>query len=449
METRRYFIQKIITFIGAVAFRGYTKSSVPIKRKNIMNTKSSIYRCINGNPSENMTKVIELMGGIEHLFGPDDVIVIKPNVQWWNQGAPNIAAVNTFVSLIMEHPKGFSGEIVLAENNHRGDSSPWNTVGWQKPFERNSDLPGINNYNELSRHLKKKLGDKFSTCYWIDIDSGGKRVYSPEDGTGYVLCDGTNGVPLISLDNGLQDENRREVIMSYPIFKTDRGTIIDFKNGIWENGSYTDQPLRFINVAALNHHSSYCGPTSSVKNHLGVNDLSGGSDPENGGKLSGEYNNFHSFPFNRHKLGPVPGMLGAEIGEFFNTIRKPDLNITTAEWIGLASRTEPPVAHTKAILASTDPVALDYHATKYLFYPNSHIPKHNPDNKKGPLYNDLKKCAKQSKMIIDEGYVNIKSYDFSKKRFQNDDELVVKADIKWRFDIKMLLKYILFRFDIV
>ena len=61
-------------------------------------------------------------------------------------------------------------------------------------------------------------------------------------------------------------------------------------------------------------------------------------------------------------------MIGAEIGMFLNTIRKADLNITTAEWIELSSRTESPVARTKAFLASSDPVALDFHATNYLLF---------------------------------------------------------------------------------
>lgn len=52
---------------------------------------SIIYRAVNGTPEQNLKKVIELMGGIERIIGSDDVVLIKPNVQWWNQGAPNLA----------------------------------------------------------------------------------------------------------------------------------------------------------------------------------------------------------------------------------------------------------------------------------------------------------------------------------------------------------------------
>jgi len=147
-----------------------------------------------------------------------------------------------------------------------------------------------------------------------------------------VYCDGTGGAPLISFNNGAKGDDFREVIMTYPIFKTDKGTIIDFKNGVWNKGSYTEQSLLFINFAALNHHSDYVGATGAIKNYFGITDISGGGD----GKLADKYNNFHSFAFNKWDVGPVPGMLGAEVAMFMNTIRRADLNITTAEWVGFA-----------------------------------------------------------------------------------------------------------------
>ena len=439
LNRRQLFLSSFYSICGIILY-GCSRPQNITQRKPLMEKKATIYRSVNGKPAENMSKIIDLMGGIDKVIGQQDVVVLKPNVQWWNQGSPNIAAINTFVTMIMERSGGFKGEIVIAENNHLG-SQPWNRAGWVKSFERNSDLPGILNYNQLAESLKKKYEERFSVCHWIDIGLGAKRIYSPMDGTGYVLCDGTGGVPLLSVSNGLNNESRREVIMSYPIFKTDKGTIIDLKNGIWSKGAYTGQPLKFINCAALNHHSFYCGPTSAVKNFLGVSDISGGPDPAQNGKLSGQYYNFHSFPFNKWSKGPVPGMLGLEIGIFLNTIRKPDLNITPAEWVGLSTRTEPPVAHTRAICASTNPVALDYHCAKYILHPNSHIRLHDPEYAQGPFYADLATCAKASNFIFDERYVDIQSYDFSKMRIQRDNELAVIGNTTWGSNIKSLLKY--------
>lgn len=432
----------LLVVVVIIGFLILTKSSSP--HKVTIGSQSIIYRSLNGNPSENLTKVIELIGGIDKIIGENDVVVIKPNVQWWNHGATNLSALKTLVDMIMKRPSGFSGEVVIAENCHRG-SEPWTVEesGWIKIYERNSNIKGINNFNDLTNHLKKKYGERYSTIHWIDVAYGEKRVFNPADGTGYVYCDGTAGVPLLSMDNGKTGDDFREVIMTYPIFKTDVGTIIDLKNGIWNEGVYTEQPLRFINFATINHHSHYVGATGAVKNYFGVVDISGGG----WGKLADKFNNFHSFAYNEWDFGPVPGMMGAEVAMFMNTIRKSDLNIIAAEWVGLASRTEPPVAHTRTVLVSADPVALDYHATKYLLYPNSNIAIHNPDNKQSPLHHYLIKCAENGGGVFDEKQVEVKSYNLRTKSFQSDDNLAVIGETTWGTHLKTLYKYLRFRIN--
>ena len=432
--------------VGAILALGREAwSDAPPLHKYTEDPTCTLYRAVNGPPAANLAKVIEMMGGIEKLISPDDVVLIKPNVQWWNQGAPNLAALMAFVNLIMERPGGFKGEVILAENCHRG-ASPWQHAGWLHGFERNSDLSQIHHMNDFVYRLKKQHGKQFSICHWIDVDAGGKRVYGPSEGNGYVYCDGSGGIPLVSCDNGAKGDDFRATIMTYLVFTTDKPTVIDFKNGVWERGSYTGQPVRFINFAALNHHSTYCGATSAVKNYLGVTDLSGGPDPNKGGCLTKNYYNFHSFPFDKWAPGPQPGMLGAEIGVFLKSIRKADLNITTAEWVGLSSRVDPPVAHTRAVLACMDPVALDYHATKYILFPNSKLPIHNPDLPSSPLHQYLVKCSEAGGGMFDEKHVKIDSYDFETNRLEQDDELVVLGKKTWGTSPKPILKYLVFRY---
>jgi hypothetical protein len=418
-------------------------SKLTDKRKD---SSEMVFRAINGGPQGNLIKVIELLGGIERLVGQEDIVIIKPNGQWWNQGAPNLLALNTLINLIMNRP-GFGGEVFLAENCHRGPQ-PWTSLSsaWAHDFERNSDIEGIKNLNDLCGRLKIKYGDRFSVCHWVDVSAGNKRVFNPKDGNGYVYCDGTGGVPLISCDNGLSGNNLRETIMTYPIFKSDRGTIVDFKNGIWEKGSYTNQPIYLINFAALNHHSTYCGMTSTIKNYMGITDLSGGPDPSKHGKLTENYYNFHSFPFNKWGPGPEPGMVGKEIGTFINTIRKADLNIVTAEWTGLSSRIDPPVVQTRAVLASTNPAALDYHAAKYILFPNSSLAFHNPDRSKSPLRHYLMKCAEMDGGMLDESSVKVISYDSKMKAFQEGNELTITGKKEWGNDFKAIMKYFVLRY---
>jgi uncharacterized protein (DUF362 family) len=122
-----------------------------LAKKQSAKPSIDLYRALNGSPAENLLKVIELIGGIEKVIGFDDIVVIKPNVQWRNQGVPNISALVRLVDVIMNCAGGFRGEVVLAENCHRG-SKPWNHAGWNKAFARNTDFKQIHHFNDLSEH---------------------------------------------------------------------------------------------------------------------------------------------------------------------------------------------------------------------------------------------------------------------------------------------------------
>ena len=65
-----------------------------------------------------------------------------------------------------------------AENCHRGEE-PWEHGGWAYEFSRNSDLKHVKNFNDLSALLKKKYGERFSTCHWVNADRGGARICNP------------------------------------------------------------------------------------------------------------------------------------------------------------------------------------------------------------------------------------------------------------------------------
>jgi hypothetical protein len=139
-------------------------------------------------------------------------------------------------------------------------------------------------------------------------------------------------------------------------------------------------------------------------------------------------------------------MIGRAVGEFMRTIRRADLNITTAEWVGLASRTDSPVARTRTVLASRDPVALDYHAAKYLLYPNSRLRIHNPDRRSSPLREYLERCADTGAGVLDEGRVRVLSSDLGTRRMQSEKELSVRGETAWGSDPKALMKYWILRY---
>lgn len=376
-----------------------------------MDNQAFIYEVKNGTPEQNVAKVIEMMGGVDHFIGKDDIVVLKPNAQWWNQGMTNTNAMKGFINLVLSIP-GFKGEIIIAENHHCLNlCNTCNIRGWSTRF-RNGGF----NFNELVEYFQNKGYKNVTKCHWVDaspysdgttlktrlmrsineavktiLNYRGKIVRGPEDGDGYVWTD-----IEYSYDG-------KKTKMTYPIFTSkSSSTTIDFKNGAWKNGEYTSQPVKFINFAVLNHHSNFAGVTSSVKNYLGIVDLSCGyigTKPE-------RYYNFHH-------MG-IPGMGGA-IGTFMKTIRKADLNIVTAEWIGFGSRIDTKLAaKTKTIIASTDPVSLDYYGAKYILYPLGGPVAHlnNPDNKEGPFRKYLELCCAQGIGALDERKMKIHKSNF-------------------------------------
>ncbi|NWG29581.1 MAG: hypothetical protein HXY48_13765 [Ignavibacteriaceae bacterium] len=161
----------LLVVVVLIGFLILTKSAIP--HKITTDSQSTIYRALIGTQSENLIKVIELMGGIGNVIVKNDIVVIKPNVQWWNHGATNLSALKTLVDLIMNRPSGFYGEVVIAGNCHRG-SEPWTVEesGWIRVYERNSDIEGINNFSELTDHLKKIYRERYSTIHSIDFAYG-------------------------------------------------------------------------------------------------------------------------------------------------------------------------------------------------------------------------------------------------------------------------------------
>jgi hypothetical protein len=263
--------------------------------------------------------------------------------------------------------------------------------------------------------------------HWRDAGSGQGRVVSgPDEGDGYVWCEEEYSY------HGIKAK------MTYPIFTSPySGVTIDFKNGAWKNGKYTGQPVKFINISALRNHSN-AGVTAAVKNYLGVVDLSCGYR----GKEPEGYYNFHYIAVDwpsvgilregmkslitsnlmrkqritqkiADYVGPQTGALGGAVGHFMKTIRTADLNIIAAEYGGHEGRRKAP-GHTKTVLASTDPVALDYFAGKYVLLPlgGSRARYNDPDNPRGTFHKYLKLCHAQGIGTLNEAEMVLHKFDF-------------------------------------
>ena len=382
-------------------------------------TMTKIYESKNGSSKANISTILSLMNGIESIIEPDDIIVIKPNGQWWNQGMTNTDDLSGLIEAIINMGR-FRGEIIIAENHHfpTDDSRAWTTE------EKNGSF----NLNELVQYWNEKGHPNISKYHWHDggpsrqpswggAENGGV-VDGPWQGDGYVWCKDLEYIA----------PNGRKTLMNYPIFTSAHsGKTIDFKNGLWENGQYINSPIKFINFSGLNYHDQ-TGVTGAIKNYLGITDMTCG---RRGLEPIG-YDNFHHVGFSRlpkwYKLIKYAcgwkdwgNYIGGAVGRFMKTIRKADINFISATWIGWGDRIDPSRGvRANTILASQDPVALDYYAAKYVLLPHGrrldhsghYTQFHDPDNQQKPFYTFLKSCEAEGAGMMDEGKFEVISHDF-------------------------------------
>ncbi len=391
---------------------------------------SHIYEAKNGTPEQNMSKILEMLGGIESIIGKHDIVVIKPNGQQIGHSMTNTNTIKGLIDRVLSI-RGFKGEVIIAENHHY---FPANSAGWTTQ-KRNGDY----NLNELVNHYQERGFRNVIKYHWKDAGAvphagrpaseRGRRVSGPEEGDGYVWTEETYSY---------KDKKTR---MTYPIFTSAfSGITIDFKNGAWKHGKYTGQPVKFINMSALRNHSN-AGVTATIKNYFGVVDLTCGYK----GSTPPGYFNFHyiavdwpglgilrngmkSFitsKFSRKQkwirkvanyVGPQNGALGGAVGHFINMIRKADLNIIAAEYSGHEGRKRIPI-QTKTVLASVDPVALDYYAGKNVLFPlgGTRAAQNNPDNPGGTFRKYLDLCHAQGIGTLDEKKMVVHKFNFNKR----------------------------------
>lgn len=437
ITTGLYFLEKFFNFdlvtlfnIDRLSKKDNSQNAKYIlsgEAENNLNTYSHIYESKNGTPEQNMAKVLEMLGGIETIINKNDIVIIKPNGQQIRHSMTNTNTIKEFIDQVV-NISGFNGEIIIAENHHHYN---YNSAGWTTTF-RNGDY----NLNELIDYYQDKDINNVTKYHWKDagivpnsrftITDRGKIVSGPDEGDGYVWTDE---------EYCYQGEKTK---MSYPIFtSTFSGVTIDFKNGAWKDGKYTRQPIKFINISALRNHSN-AGVTAIIKNYLGVIDLTCGYHGINPpgyynfhyiavdwpaiGILRNGMKSFITSNFSKKQkiirkiaqfVGPQNGALGGAVGHFMRTIRSADLNIIAAEYTGHEGRRRTP-AHTKTVLASKDPVALDYYAGKYVLYPlgGKRAGDNNPDNPRGAFRKSLDLCNAQGIGTLNETEMVLHKFDF-------------------------------------
>ncbi|MEN8140606.1 MAG: DUF362 domain-containing protein [Thermodesulfobacteriota bacterium] len=389
---------------------------------------SNVYLVKGLSPEENVKRAIELMGGIEEFVEPDDIVILKPNAQWWNHGTTNTNNMKGLIELILARP-GFHGEIIIAENHHYKDvdSRGWNTE------ERNGDY----NLNELVNYFNENGHENISKNHWVDGGqnpnplegdaAGGRVVRSVEEGDGYVWL----------ADKIYESPEGRRCMMTYPVF-TSRysGKKIDIMRGSLVNGEYVDN-VKLVNFSCLNHHGRAFGVTASIKNLMGVTDMTcgfQGREPTGMynmhfvGKMSRLYRAGVDLKYYGRKFGLGPGVgrkvmnrgywhsqyTGGALGYWLKNVRMPDLNILAAEYVGWGGRGRhgPYKRHqANCVACSVDPVALDYVGAKKILLeatPSSekkYLSLNSPDRPPFKLF--LEECHNQGVGNLSMERINI------------------------------------------
>jgi hypothetical protein len=302
-------------------------------------------------------------------------------------------------------------------NEELPESEKDNVRGWIRFGEINGEIDGVNHNLNTLLGLYRKAGFKNVTkSHWRDggpkqdIWGNGQKggvVKSPLEGDGYVWSEEDY------VFRGFLGFKEWKVKMSYPVFTSEcSGITVDLRRGAFQrdgNGgghSLRNKPVKLINFAALNDHGPDTGITGAVKNYMGIVDLSCGY----WGLQPKGYVNVH---FCGERFYPYAK--GGPLGHFAKTIRKADLNIITAEWVGWGSRTDPQKAARKqTILASTDAIALDYYAAKYLVFPiTKDKGRHDPDNRGSSIRKFLEVAADAAgEGALDENSMRVHVYDF-------------------------------------
>ena len=208
-----------------------------------------VYKVMNGADCfQNMAKLWEMLGGPAAYIDPTDVVVIKGNAQWPNQGYTHTGCIKAVIDAILAIP-GFSGEILLCDNI-QGGGGGGGTYGFDVPASSRINNWPTMNWSELGNSYASQ-GKPVATVRWQN-DSNWRSPQTVPSFSAWNPANGNGWTRYFLKYNG------RNTYLSAPVFQSPitPGRMIDVKKGVWENGSYTGRKVKAIFMPTLNNHGS-------------------------------------------------------------------------------------------------------------------------------------------------------------------------------------------------
>jgi hypothetical protein len=273
------------------------------------------------------------------LIAKDDVVIIKVNSQWPERGGTNSDLVKALIQAIVDHPDGFTGEIIVADNGQAQNGATGN--GGNLSYTENN---AEDKSQSMTRVVSSFSGTyHVSTYLWDTITTKQVNEYAKDDmDDGYIVSETRNP--------------RTGIRVSYPKFRTHYGTYVSFKHGIWntEKHVYEEERLKIINVPVLKTHGQL-GVSGAVKNYMGI------PSDKLTYRLGGQAH-----------VSVDKGGMGSEMAE----TRYPTITFLDAIWINARPENGPSTPYNSAtqtsmVVASTDPIALDFWAAQNILMPTA------------------------------------------------------------------------------
>lgn len=278
------------------------------------------------------------LAGPNGLLSPDDLVLLKLNAQWKYRGCTNSDVVRGLIQRILEHPDGFRGEVVMFDNGQGQGSMDGDARGWGRYPDTTVQANAEDPSHSFSYLANRVFAGKDVSTYLLDDIRDTVIDGADHQTDGYRIWDG----------------------VSYPCFTTEGGNRVELREGLWDGAGFAER-IKLINLPVLKTHSG-CGVTACLKNFYGVLSM---------GRPARDYHY---------------GEAGIVWGEMIARVRAPVLNVLDCILVSLRHHCGHPESTTSRLnrlVAGVDPVALDYWASKYLFYPLSGDPNDHPDHPEG------------------------------------------------------------------